>query len=210
MRNAQFIYMRLMQTELACYKRSMPTPLSTSRIALLERSEVSPQASEIYDALIRRRGVVPNMFRVWAHAPALLSQVAPLSWALLDDGALSGRYKELVSIYVSRLAGCEYGCKAHEVQALRKGATAAEVAMLTAPDLGSEKSPFTPAERLGFAYADRIWLGAAAVDDDFFESLRPHFTEPQIVELTATVTALIFLTRFIDTLRIPTTRLPPA
>lgn len=150
------------------------------------------------------------MFRVWAHVPALLTQVAPFSWALLDEGALSGRYKELISIYVSRLAGCEYGCKAHGVQALRKGATDAEVGVLTAPELGPEHGPFTSAERLGFAYAGRIWQSAAAVDDDFFESLRQHFTESQIVELTATVTAMIFLTRFIDTLRIPTTRLPPA
>lgn len=183
-------------------------PTLTSRLRLLERSEVAPEAAAIYDALIQRRGVVPNMFRVWAHVPALIQQVAPLSWALLDDGALTGRYKELISVYVSRLAGCEYGCKAHEVQALRKGATAAEVAALTGPGLDPEQGPFTPAERLGFAYAGRIRQSAAAVDDDFFETLRQHFTEPQIVELTATVTALIFLTRFIDTLRIPTTSLP--
>jgi AhpD family alkylhydroperoxidase len=179
-------------------------PTSTSRLRLLERSEVAPDAAAIYDALIQRRGVVPNMFRVWAHVPALIKQVAPLSWALLDEGALSGRYKELISIYVSRLAGCGYGCKAHEVQALRKGATPAEVAALAAP-LDPEHGPFSRAERLGFAYAGRIWQSAAAVDDDFFETLRQHFTEPQIVELTATVTALMFLTRFIDTLRIPTT-----
>jgi AhpD family alkylhydroperoxidase len=183
-------------------------PTSTSRLRLLERSEVAPDAAAIYDALIERRGVVPNMFRVWAHVPALIKQVAPLSWALLDEGALSGRYKELISIHVSRLAGCGYGCKAHEVQALRKGATPAEVAALAAPKLDPEHGPFTPAERLGFAYAGRIWQSAAAVDDDFFETLRQHFTEPQIVELTATVTALMFLTRFIDTLRIPTTVLP--
>jgi len=182
-------------------------PTLTSRIGLLERSEVAPEAAAVYDALIQRRGVVPNMFRVWAHVPALLNQVAPLSWALLDDGALTGRYKELISIYVSRLAGCEYGCKAHEVQALRKGATAAEVGAVTA-GLDPEQGPFTSAERAGFAYAGRVWQGAAAVDDDFFAMLRQHFTEAQIVELTATVTALIFLTRFIDTLRIPTTPLP--
>lgn len=180
----------------------------TSRLRLLERSEAAPEAAVIYDALSERRGFVPNMFRVWAHVPALLKHVAPLSWAVLDEGALSGRYKELISIYVSRLAGCEYGCKAHEVQALRKGATPAEVGALTAPELDPERGPFTPAERLGFAYAGRICQSAAAVDDDFFEMLRRHFTEPQIVELTATVTALIFLTRFIDTLRIPTTPLP--
>jgi len=183
-------------------------PTLNSRIRLLERSEVAPEAAAIYDALIQRRGVVPNMFRVWAHVPALINLVAPLSWALLDDGTLTGRYKELISIYVSRLAGCEYGCKAHEVQALRKGATAAEVEALTASKLDPEQGPFTPAERVGFAYAARVCQSAAAVDDDFFGMLRHHFTEAQVVELTATITALIFLTRFIDTLRIPTTTLP--
>ena len=184
----------------------MPVSVSTSRLPLLDRSDVSPESAPIFDEFIARRGVVPNMFRVWAHSPALLKQVAPLSWVLLDEGALNGRYKELISIYVSRLEHCEYGVKAHQVQALRKGASPAEVEALGSPEQG----PFSEGEKMGFVYAERICRGAEAVDDEFFEALRQHFTEPQIVELTATVTAIIFLTRFITTLRIPVTKLPSA
>lgn len=184
----------------------MPAPEAASRLSLLDRQDVSAESAAIFDVFLQRRGFVPNMFRVWAHSPALLKQAAPLSWALLDEGALSGRYKELVAVYISRLEDCAYGVKAHEIQALRKGATAAEVDALSAPEHG----PFSAAERLGFAYAGRVRQSAAAVDDEIFAELRQHFGEAQIVELTATVTGIIFFTRFIGALRIPVTPRPSA
>lgn len=44
---------------------------------------------------------------------------------------------------------------------------------------------FSPEERLALEYAERITATDESVDDELFEALRAHFTEPQIVELTA-------------------------
>lgn len=178
------------------------TTAGMERISLKQSSDGNERVAKIYRALIERRGVVPNMFKLWAHAPALLETAAPFSWAMLGDGALPGFYKELIATRVSLVEACEYGVKAHEKLALAKGATPEQISALEGPQQG----PFTEREKLGFAYAERILNGPAAVDDAFFATVKQQFTEAEIVELTAVAAGLLLFTRFINTLRIPVTQ----
>jgi AhpD family alkylhydroperoxidase len=175
------------------------------RVRLLTKEEAGPDAASTYEMLLAQRGVVPNMFRVWAHAPAIMSKIAPLTATLLADGALRGWYKELVATRVSILAECEYARAAHANLALKKGASREQVEAL---DLLSPEV-YSTTEHLGLVCADRLFRSADALDDDFFESLRTHFSEAQIVELLGTVAMLLGLTRFINALRIPVTPAPP-
>jgi AhpD family alkylhydroperoxidase len=175
------------------------------RVRLLTKDEAGPEAAATYDMLLAQRGIVPNMFRAWAHAPAIMARVAPLTATLLDDGALSGWYKELIATRVSILAECEYARIAHSKLALKKGATPQQVAALDLLPPGA----YSETEHLGLVCTDRLFRSAEAVDDEFFASLEAHFTEPQIVELLGTVTVVLGMTRFINTLRIPTTPAPP-
>lgn len=71
-----------------------------------------------------------------------------------------------------------------------------------------ETGPFDEAQRLGLRCADRIHVGAERVDDEFYAALKRHYNDRQIIELTAVAAAFEFFTRFVDTLRIPTTPLP--
>jgi hypothetical protein len=60
------------------------------RIPLLERDQVSPELANVYDALLKQRGVVPNMFKTLAHTPALALGVAGFLKSLLSDSVLPG------------------------------------------------------------------------------------------------------------------------
>ena len=55
---------------------------------------------------------------------------------------------------------------------------------------------FSPAERLALEYAERITYTDRQVDDAFFAEVKEHFTEPQIVELTAAVALENFRSKF--------------
>ncbi|WP_421999823.1 carboxymuconolactone decarboxylase family protein [Reyranella sp.] len=55
---------------------------------------------------------------------------------------------------------------------------------------------FSPAERLALEYAERITTTGQTVDAAFFADLRKHFTEPQIVELTAAIAMENFRSKF--------------
>lgn len=63
-----------------------------------------------------------------------------------------------------------------------------------------DSSLFSPSERLALEYAERITYTDRHVDDAFFAELRRHFTEAQVVELTAAIAMENFRSKFNPTL----------
>ena len=59
---------------------------------------------------------------------------------------------------------------------------------------------FSEPERVALEYAERITYTDQKVDDPFFARLKQHFTEAQIVELTAAVALENFRSKFNPTL----------
>jgi 4-carboxymuconolactone decarboxylase len=175
-----------------------------SRIKQLERDAVTPDAAALYDALLAKRGVVPNMFKVLAYSPEIAKGVAGFLKPLLSDGALPGWYKELVAVRVSILCESEYAIRAHSISAQKKGASAAQIAAVS----DFENGPYSEKEKLGFRLAGRLHGGGHQVDDAFYSQLQSVFDDAAIVELFLTAAAFEMFPRFIDGLRIPIT--PPA
>ena len=62
---------------------------------------------------------------------------------------------------------------------------------------------FTEVERLALEYADRMTITGKDVDDAFFERLREHFDDDQLVELTMTIAWENSSSKFNRALRIP-------
>jgi uncharacterized peroxidase-related enzyme len=178
--------------------------MSETRIPLLERDQVAPEVAAVYDALLKQRGVVPNMFKTVAHVPALAGAFAGLLKALLGDSALPGWYKELIATRMSVLNGSGYAVKAHGISAKQKGAGEEQIAAAKAD---FEKGPFTPAEKLGFRCAEKIHTSGRDLDDELYAELKAAYSDPQIVELVAAASIFEFFPRFVDGLRIPLT--PP-
>jgi AhpD family alkylhydroperoxidase len=179
---------------------------TTSRIPLLERDAVSPETAALYDALLAQRGIVPNMFKVLSYSPAIAGGVAGFLKGLLSDGALTGWYKELVAVRISRLMQSEYAIAAHNASARKKGASEAQIAGIA----DFENGPYSEREKLGFRLADRLHLGPHEIDDRFYAALKSAFSDHELVELFLTAAAFEMFPRFIDGLRIPVTALPAA
>jgi AhpD family alkylhydroperoxidase len=175
-----------------------------ARVKLLERDAVTPEAAAMYDALLAQRGVVPNMFKVLAHAPEIAKGVAGFLKPLLSDGALSGWYKELVAVRVAILQESEYAIRAHAASAKKKGAGDEQIAGVKDFATG----PFSDKEKAGFRAADRLHGGARGVDDAFYGEVRKFFSEDEVIELFLTAAAFEMFPRVIDGLRIPVTPLP--
>ena len=55
---------------------------------------------------------------------------------------------------------------------------------------------FSPMERAALEYAERITTTGQKVDDALFAELKTHFTEAQIVELTAAIAMENFRSKF--------------
>jgi len=78
------------------------------RIPLLERDQVPTEVRAIYDALVEKRGVVPNMIKTAAHSPALVKGFAAFMGPLMGPGEVSQQLKELIALYVSQRNHCRY------------------------------------------------------------------------------------------------------
>ena len=65
-------------------------------------------------------------------------------------------------------------------------------------DLGGwrESSAFSNSERVALEYAERMTYTGQKVDDALFGRLKDHFSEPQIVELTAAIALENFRSKF--------------
>jgi alkylhydroperoxidase family enzyme len=59
-----------------------------------------------------------------------------------------------------------------------------------------ESSAFSDLERVALAYAERMTYTGRKVDDALFGRLKEHFSEPQIVELTAAIALENFRSKF--------------
>jgi len=183
----------------------MAEKATSPRIPLLEREQVSSEVAAVYDALLKQRGVVPNMFKTLAHTPALAIAMAGFLKALLGDSALPGWYKELVAIRISVIHDSEYAVSAHSLSAKQKGATETQISAVKGD---FEHGPFSEAEKLGFRCAERLHRSSEEIDDRFFAQLRSVYGDAQLVELFATASTFELFPRFIGALCIPTTLIP--
>jgi AhpD family alkylhydroperoxidase len=185
----------------------MEEKATSPRIPLLEREQVPAEVAAVYDALLKQRGVVPNMFKTLAHTPALALGMAGFLKALLGDSALPGWYKELVAIRISVIHDSQYAVSAHSLSAKQKGATEAQISAVKGD---FEAGPFSEAEKLGFRCAERLHRSPKEIDDRFFAQLRSAYGDAQLIELIATASAFELFPRLIEALRIPTTPIPQA
>lgn len=183
----------------------LPMSGQSPRLPLLEREQASPELHPLFDALLRDRGVVPNMFKTVAQSPELALGFAAFLKPLLRDSALPGAYKELVSTLVARRLDCDYCATAHTISAIQKGATREQIEALD--DYGH--GPFSAAEKVGFRVADRLHESPHGIDDALYAEARRHFSEKQFIELAAVAAAFEFFPRFVSALRIPVTPPPP-
>jgi alkylhydroperoxidase family enzyme len=59
-----------------------------------------------------------------------------------------------------------------------------------------ESGLFSEAERLALEYAERVTITDRSVDDAFFARLKEHYSETQLVELTAAIAFENFRSKF--------------
>jgi alkylhydroperoxidase family enzyme len=78
------------------------------RISLVEDDQAPAVVKRIYDALRLRSGSVAPYFRVLAHKPDVLRAFSQLHAAIMADGALSAKLKDLAYLRVSILDGCGF------------------------------------------------------------------------------------------------------
>ena len=161
----------------------------------LTKEQAAPEVKTTFENLAARAGKVPNIFAAMAHRPAVLNAFLPLYKAVVNEGTIEPKYKELAYLRASMVNGCEYCTRAHMASSKGSGVTAEQIAALpfyTRSPLFDEK------EKATILYADRVTRGASGIRSPALQELRKFYDEGQIVELTLTICMANFTNRFND------------
>jgi alkylhydroperoxidase family enzyme len=78
------------------------------RLSKIAPDRADPRARKAFDAFIKVRGRVPNMFSTAAHRPEIMATMTEHYMTVMTTGDLDRKLKEMVAVRVSHLNRCEY------------------------------------------------------------------------------------------------------
>jgi alkylhydroperoxidase family enzyme len=149
------------------------------RISYVPLEDMTPEMRVEMERCAREGTPRPESSAVRAHVPAAFWFFAN-SWRdLFREGILDHDIKELCRVYVSRSVKCEYCGNQRSEKAKTLGVFEGQYDDL----LNFESSSvYDERQKAALAYAEAIAWHLDA-DDEFWERMHRHFTEPELVEL---------------------------
>jgi uncharacterized peroxidase-related enzyme len=168
-----------------------------ARVSYVGEENLPPELRPLY-AVFAHDGNFENQARALAHAPAVFRHVYGLVQELRQEGALPQRLVEIAVVATSAANRCKY-CVGHHAPVLEAQGLAPEtVARILEPDVPG----LDAVERLVRDYALLVTERPGRIPERIFDSLKQHFNERQIVELTARIGLCGLFNRFNDALQI--------
>jgi len=167
-----------------------------ARVSHVGREKIGSELRTLFDEFSAAR--FGNQAAVLAHSAPVLRHLYGMVRDLREEGELSLRLVEIAVVATSETNRCKY-CVAHHAPVLKGLGLAAEtVARILEPDVPG----LDERERLVRDYAVLVTERPWGIRDNVFERLRQHFSERQIVELTARIALCGLFNRMNDALRI--------
>ena len=129
---------------------------------------------------------------IWAHAPKLMVAMGRFNQAVRNADSVEERIRHLVELKGAQMIGCEYCVDLGSQIARNSGFSDEE--LLALPRYQASEL-FTEREKTALDFTVAVMRTPVEVTDELFERARQHFSERQLVELTALLT-LVNLDRF--------------
>jgi uncharacterized peroxidase-related enzyme len=161
--------------------------------ATLDPVLTSGKAKTLLDAVKTKLGIVPNMTRVMAAAPAALDGYLAFNGALAG-GSLSAKVRELVALTVAEANLCGYCLSAHTAIGAKVGLSEKEIAA------GRRASSSDPKTKAILGLARAVVIKRADVGQSQLEEARAAgVSQAEIIEVVANV-ALNVYTNYLNLL----------
>ena len=135
-------------------------------------------------------GIEP--MEIWALQPKMMFGMGKFNQVVRKGKSVDQRLKNLVELKGAQMIGCEF-CVDLGSQICRNAGLSDEE-LLALPRY-RQSDLFSEREKLALDYASAVMRTPVEVTDDLFERMREHFSDEQLVEITALLT-LVNLDRF--------------
>ena len=165
-----------------------------TNFAPIEPETATGQAAELLTQVKNTLGLVPNMTKVMANSPALLTAFLTLSGAV-GGGVLPAGVRERLAISTAQLNGCEYCLSAHTY-------IGANIAKVDTAELDAARTAHSDDPHIAalLRLSDEIAENNGDVSRDDLRAAREHgVTDEEIGEVVANL-ALNVLTNYFNLL----------
>ena len=173
-----------------------------ARIEGVPQDEAGPMVKLVYRFM--RRGMKKMTGRepahgsgiepveIWAHQPKMLSGMGKFQQSVRKGHMVDERLKNLVELKGAQMIGCEF-CVDLGSQICRNSGFSDDE-LLALPRY-RRSNLFTEREKVALDYAAAVMRTPVEVTDELFAGMKQHFTDEQLVEITALLT-VVNLDRF--------------
>jgi AhpD family alkylhydroperoxidase len=124
---------------------------------------------------------------IWAYQPKMMMGMSRFNQAVRKGTSVDERLKNLIELKGAQMIGCEY-CVDLGSQICRNSGLSDEE-LLALPNYRSSNL-FSDREKTALDYAAAIMRTPVEVTDELFARMREHFSEKQMVEITALMTVV--------------------
>ena len=156
-----------------------------------------PAIAPLVQRIKAERGKILNLYGMLLHSPPVAEGWLAFLTAIRQKCILSGRIRELVIMRIAVINGADYEFRAHAPFALDEGFSQAQIDALRE---GSAEQ-FDDRERAALAFSESM-TREVHVPDAVFDAVKIHFSERELVELTATIAAYNLVSRFLEALQV--------
>jgi AhpD family alkylhydroperoxidase len=173
-----------------------------ARIEGVSKKQAGPVVKLIYRLMTRgmkkmtgrdpARGSGIEPLQLWARQPKMMSAMGKFQGAVRKGNLVDERTKNLVELKGAQMIGCEF-CVDLGSQICRNSGFSDDE-LLDVPRY-RQSDLFTEREKLAMDFAVAVMRTPVEVSDELFARLREHFTDDQLVEITALLT-VVNLDRF--------------
>jgi 4-carboxymuconolactone decarboxylase len=128
----------------------------------------------------RGSGIEP--IEIWAHQPKMLSGMGKMEGAVRKGSSVDERLKMLIEAKGAAMIGCEYCLDLGSAICRRSGLADEELIDLLCY---RESDHFSEREKVALDYTVAVMRTPVDVSDELFARLKEHFSDEQVVEITA-------------------------
>ncbi|GAA4016308.1 carboxymuconolactone decarboxylase family protein [Actimicrobium antarcticum] len=157
--------------------------------------EIAEQAAQI---AAERGGSVINLYKMLLQSPPVADGWRQLLTAIRQQCLLSAKYRELAIMRIAVLNEADYEFAQHVPFALKEGYTKQQLAALKTAEY---RDYFDALDLQVIDYTDAMTLDIR-VPKALFDAVKAHFSDREMVELTATIAAYNMVSRFLEALQL--------
>jgi alkylhydroperoxidase family enzyme len=150
----------------------------------LSLAEAPETARAVLEKAQAASGRISDGIGIQARCPEVLIASRALSAMPAKSGTLPAEIRALVCLRAAQMITCPFWI---DTNAAGSSVTGSSDDKIAAVAIWQDSDLFSLAERAALALSEAMTVTPADISDDLFADVRAHYSEEQIVELTATI-----------------------